>query len=114
MIANAVSAAALQQVHELKTGRLISASVVCASTGISRAEVTGDKRSRAIVQARHLAMYLARELTDISLPQIGERFGGRDHTTVLHAVDKVGKLMHEDRDIYNLIQQLTTRIKMPR
>ncbi len=89
-------------------------SVVCASTGISRAEVTGDKRSRAIVQARHLAMYLARELTDISLPQIGERFGGRDHTTVLHAVDKVGKLMHEDRDIYNLIQQLTTRIKMPR
>jgi chromosomal replication initiator protein len=89
-------------------------SVVCSATGISRAEITGDKRSRAIVQARHLAMYLARELTDVSLPQIGERFGGRDHTTVLHAVDKVGRLMHEDRDVYNLIQQLTTRIKTPR
>lgn len=89
-------------------------SVVSSVTGISKAEITGDKRSRAIVQARHLAMYLARELTDVSLPQIGDKFGGRDHTTVLHAVDKVGRLMHEDRDVYNLIQQLTTRVKTPR
>ena len=80
-------------------------SVVCQATGISHAEVVGDKRSRPIVHARHLAMYLARELTDVSLPQIGERFGGRDHTTVLHAVDS---------GVYDQIRQLTTRIKTPK
>lgn len=88
-------------------------SVVCNTTGVSHTEVVGDKRSRPIVHARHLAMYLARELTDVSLPQIGDRFGGRDHTTVLHAVDKVSKLMREDREVYDQIQQLTTRIKTP-
>ena len=89
-------------------------SVVSGAMGISTAEIVGDKRARAIVHARHVAMYLARELTDVSLPQIGEHFGGRDHTTVLHAVEKVRKLLHEDRDTYNLIQQLTTRIKAGR
>ena len=59
-------------------------------------------------------MYLARELTDLSLPKIGERIGGRDHTTVLHGVDKIGRLMGEDREIYNLIQELTTTIKSAR
>jgi chromosomal replication initiator protein len=86
-------------------------STVSSATGVSVAEMKGDRRSRAIVQARHLAMYLARDLTDVSLPHIGERFGGRDHTTVLHAVDKVTRLMREDRDLYNLVQQLTARIK---
>ena len=89
-------------------------SVVSSAMGISTAEIVGDRRARAIVHARHVAMYLARELTDVSLPQIGEHFGGRDHTTVLHAVEKVRKLLHEDRDTYNLIQQLTTRIKAGR
>lgn len=89
-------------------------SVVSSAMGISTAEIVGDKRARAIVHARHVAMYLARELTDVSLPQIGEHFGGRDHTTVLHAVEKVRKLLHDDRDTYNLIQQLTTRIKAGR
>ena len=56
-------------------------------------------------------MYLARELTDISLPRIGERFGGRDHTTVLHAVEKMTKLVKQDREMYNMVQQLTSRIK---
>ena len=64
-----------------------------------------------MVDSRHLAMYLARELTDSSLPKIGERFGGRDHTTVLHAVEKITKLMQEDRDMYNRVQRLTTKIK---
>jgi len=84
---------------------------VAGTTGISIAEIKGDKRTRPIVQARHLAMYLARELTDTSLPKIGERFGGRDHTTVMHGVKSIAKQMAEDRDIYNLVQQLTTRIK---
>ena len=86
-------------------------SAVSESTGISLNEMIGDKRSRPVVESRHVAMYLARELTDSSLPKIGERFGNRDHTTVLHAVDKITKLMQQDRDMYNRIQRLTTKVK---
>jgi chromosomal replication initiator protein len=86
-------------------------SAVSESTGISLTEIIGDKRSRPVVESRHLAMYLARELTDSSLPKIGERFGNRDHTTVLHAVEKITKLMQQDRDMYNRVQRLTTKIK---
>ena len=59
-------------------------------------------------------MYLTRELTDLSLPKIGERIGGRDHTTVLHAVEKITRLILEDRQLYDLVQQLTTKIKSTR
>ncbi len=86
-------------------------SAVSESTGISVTEIIGDKRSRPVVESRHLAMYLARELTDSSLPKIGERFGNRDHTSVMHAVQKITKLMQEDRDMYNRVQRLTTKIK---
>jgi chromosomal replication initiator protein len=86
-------------------------SAVSESTGVSITEIIGDKRSRPVVDSRHLAMYLARELTDSSLPKIGERFGNRDHTSVLHAVQKITKLMQEDREMYNRIQRLTTKIK---
>jgi chromosomal replication initiator protein len=86
-------------------------SAVAEFTGISVTEITGDKRSRPVVESRHLAMYLARELTDASLPKIGDRIGGRDHTTVLHAVEKITKLMQEDRDLYNRVQRLTTKVK---
>ncbi len=87
---------------------------VSTTLGIPVSDIKGDKRSRNIVQARHVAMYLARELTDLSLPKIGERIGGRDHTTVLHAVGKVGRLILEDRQMYDLVQQLTTKIKTAR
>lgn len=87
---------------------------VAGTTGISVSEIKGDKRTRIVVQARHLAMYLARELTDTSLPKIGERFGGRDHTTVMHGVKSITKHMAEDREIYTLVQQLTMRIKSAR
>jgi chromosomal replication initiator protein len=86
-------------------------STVADFTGVSVTEIIGDKRGRAIVEPRHIAMYLARELTDASLPKIGERIGGRDHTTVLHAVDKISKAMQDDRSLYNRIQLLTTKIK---
>jgi len=89
-------------------------SIVAESTGVSITEITGDKRSRPVVESRHLVMYLARELTDASLPKIGERLGNRDHTTVLHAVDKIGKLMREDREMYSRVQRLTTKIKSAR
>lgn len=77
-------------------------------------ELTGDRRSQAIVYPRQVAMYLCRELTDSSLPKIGKKFGGRDHTTVIHATSKIAKLIQEDRNVYNLVQELTARIKQAR
>jgi chromosomal replication initiator protein len=82
--------------------------------GISLQELTGDRRSQAIVYPRQVAMYLCRELTDSSLPKIGKKFGGRDHTTVIHATSKIAKLIQQDRNVYNLVQELTARIKQAR
>ena len=79
--------------------------------GISRDELCGHRRSQNIVYPRQVAMYLARELTDSSLPRIGREFGGRDHTTVIHATSKIARLIREDRSVYNLVQELTALIK---
>jgi chromosomal replication initiator protein len=81
---------------------------------MSLQELTGDRRSQQIVYPRQVAMYLCRELTDSSLPKIGKNFGGRDHTTVIHATSKIAKLIQEDRNVYNLVQELTARIKQAR
>ena len=77
-------------------------------------ELCGDKRSQNIVYPRQVAMYLSRELTDSSLPKIGKEFGGRDHTTVIHATTKISRLIREDRSVYNLVQELTARVKQVR
>jgi chromosomal replication initiator protein len=82
--------------------------------GISLSELTGEKRSQNIVYPRQVAMYLSRELTDSSLPKIGKEFGGRDHTTVIHATSKIARMIREDRSVYNLVQELTARIKQVR
>ena len=82
--------------------------------GLSLEELCGDKRSQNIVYPRQVAMYLSRELTDSSLPKIGKEFGGRDHTTVIHATSKIARLIREDRSVYNLVQELTARIKQAR
>jgi chromosomal replication initiator protein len=82
--------------------------------GLSLDELCGDKRSQNIVYPRQVAMYLSRELTDSSLPKIGKQFGGRDHTTVIHATSKIARMIREDRDVYNLVQELTARIKQAR
>ena len=79
--------------------------------GLSKDELIGDRRSQNIVYPRQVAMYLSRELTDSSLPRIGRHFGGRDHTTVIHATSKIARLIREDRSVYNLVQELTARIK---
>jgi chromosomal replication initiator protein len=81
---------------------------------LSLDELCGDKRSQAIVYPRQVAMYLSRELTDSSLPKIGKEFGGRDHTTVIHATSKIARLIREDRSVYNLVQELTARVKQVR
>jgi chromosomal replication initiator protein len=84
---------------------------VCKFYGISRNELLGNKRSQNLVYPRQIAMYLTRELTDLSLPRIGADFGGRDHTTVMHANAKIQKLMNAQREVYNQIQTLTNQIK---
>ena len=113
----ALATEVLKDIPETPTSRItmdMILSAVAESTGVSITEITGDKRSRSVVEGRHLAMYLARELTDASLPKIGDHIGGRDHTTVLHAVEKVSKLLREDRDIYNRVQRLTAKLKSAR
>jgi chromosomal replication initiator protein len=74
-------------------------------------DLCSPSRSRQLVTARQIAMYLTRELTELSLPRIGKAFGGRDHTTVMHAKSKIAGLMQERRSIYDQIQELTNRIK---
>ena len=78
---------------------------------ISQDELLSQKRSRGISYPRQIAMYLLRDLTDLSLPKIGNDFGGRDHTTVLHAVDKIQTDLKNDNELKKIIQELVTRIK---
>ncbi|MFI6702298.1 chromosomal replication initiator protein DnaA [Streptomyces sp. NPDC050509] len=93
----------------------ITATNIMAATadyfGLSVDDLCGSSRSRVLVTARQIAMYLCRELTDLSLPKIGAQFGGRDHTTVMHADRKIRALMAERRSIYNQVTELTNRIK---
>ncbi len=77
---------------------------------ISLDELVGEKRTKRVVMPRQVAMYLCRELTDSSLPAIGRAFGGRDHTTVLYAVQKVTKQMAEGGDLYQAVQTLTSSL----
>jgi chromosomal replication initiator protein len=79
--------------------------------GVTIDDLCGGSRSRVLVTARQIAMYLCRELTDLSLPKIGQQFGGRDHTTVMHADRKVRQLMAERRSLYNQVADLTQRIR---
>jgi chromosomal replication initiator protein len=88
--------------------------LVCERFGVTHDELTGDRRSQNIVYPRQVAMYLSRELTDSSLPKIGKEFGGRDHTTVIHATSKIARLIREDRSVYNLVQELTARVRQAR
>jgi chromosomal replication initiator protein len=82
--------------------------------GVTHEELVSPRRSQAVAYPRQVAMYLSRELTDASLPKIGREFGGRDHTTVIHATTKITRLIREDRSVYNLVQELTARIKQVR
>lgn len=93
----------------------ISASLIMGQTaayfGLTMDQLSSSDRSRPIVEARQIAMYLCRELTDLSLPKIGEAFGGRDHTTVMHANKKITGLITERRETFNHVTELTNRIK---
>ena len=93
----------------------ITASTIMAQTAAYYAltidDLCSSSRSRQLVTARQIAMYLCRELTELSLPKIGQHFGNRDHTTVMHADRKIRELMSERRAIYNQVTELTNRIK---
>ena len=97
------------------SGPQITAATIMGQTaayfGLSIEDLCGTSRSRVLVTARHIAMYLCRELTDMSLPKIGQQFGGRDHTTVINADRKIRSLMAERRSIYTQVTELTNRIK---
>jgi chromosomal replication initiator protein len=79
--------------------------------GFSIDEICGTSRRRPLVQARQVGMYVTRELTDFSYPAIAREFGGRDHTTVIHAVEKISALMKDRRQIYDQVTMLIHRIK---
>ncbi len=85
--------------------------MVCDRFGLTLAEMVSPRRNQALAFPRQIAMHLAREMTDSSLPKIGRAFGGRDHTTVMHATSKITRQMSEDRSVYNLVQDLTARIR---
>ncbi len=105
----------LRNVIPSETGPEITAPAIMLETAkfysVSIDDLTGQSRSRTLVTARQVAMYLCRELTDLSLPKIGELFGGRDHTTVMHADRKIRQLMAERRTLYNSVMDLTARIR---
>ncbi len=96
-------------------GSHVTSATIMAQTaayfGLTIEDLCSASRSRVLVTARQIAMYLCRELTDMSLPKIGQQFGGRDHTTVMHANRKIRELMAERRSIYNQVTELTNRIK---
>ena len=93
----------------------VTAGLIIAQTasyfGFSIEDLCGPSRTRALVTARQISMYLCRELTELSLPKIGQQFGGRDHTTVMHADKKIRQLLAERRSVYNQVTELTNRIK---
>jgi chromosomal replication initiator protein len=85
---------------------------VAASYGFSIAAICGPSRTRPLTTARQVAMYLVRELTDYSYPAIGRVFGKRDHTTVIHAVEKIARQMQERRPIYDQVTELIQQIRV--
>ncbi len=96
------------------TGNITAALIIGQTAdyfGITIEDLSSANRSRTIVTARHIAMYLCREMTDLSLPKIGREFGGRDHTTVMSADKKVRTQMSAQADTYKQVTELTSRIK---
>jgi chromosomal replication initiator protein len=80
---------------------------VCEQLGLRLVEIKAKNNSRSVVFPRQIAMYLAKQLTDASLPEIGRQFGGKHHTTVLHSVDKITELRKTDKDLNRLLNKLT-------
>jgi chromosomal replication initiator protein len=101
----------LPNISEARISSDLIVSVAAEYFDVSTEEISSPSRSRPLVNARQVAMYLCRELTDLSLIKIGERFGGRDHSTVVFAVNKVRQQMQQRESCYEQVRELTTRIR---
>ena len=97
------------------SGKALGASEIIQATaesfGFSVADVQGPSRRQPLVLCRQVAMYLCRELTDLSLPKIGENFGNRDHTTVIHSVEKVKRIIRSDRSVFDRVHSLSQQLR---
>ena len=106
---------ALKNIIDIKNDKNISIEtiqeIICEYYKIKKEELLAKKRTKNIVYPRQIAMYLCRELTDESLPRIGEMFGGRDHTTVIHAVEKISKALEKDSELNNDIKYFINNLK---
>jgi chromosomal replication initiator protein len=95
--------------------KMVSADDIIAATaaahGFSQTELRGPSRRQPLVRVRQIAMYLCRDLTDLSLPKIGALFGDRDHTTVMHSIDKINGLMRVDRAVYDTVITLSQSLR---
>lgn len=105
----------LRDIVDARQPRPITPELILEATsnkfGFTIDEIKGARRHRPLVTARQIAMYVFRELTDLSYPAIAREFGGRDHTTVIHAVDKISRLMAERRQIYDQVTAMIQSIK---
>ena len=110
-LAQSVLQSLLPDAHETRVTPDLVISVAAEYFALSPDELKSSSRTRPLVDARQMAMYLCRELTDLSLPKIGERFGGRDHSTVLHATGKIRHQMKERETCYEQVRELTARIR---
>jgi chromosomal replication initiator protein len=109
------AATILKDVFKITRPRTVTVDVIQEAVAryynIKPDDLKTKKRTRAVVYPRQIAMYLTRELTDLSLPKIGEYFGGRDHTTVLHACEKITTELQSDLTLQGIITEITDKIK---
>ena len=114
-ITMAVAEEALRNILSIKDPKRITPDVITQAVsdfyGVSPEDVKSSKRNREIALPRQIAMYLTRDMTELSLPRIGDAFGGRDHTTVMHACDKISQLMLSDPALKNALAELRKTIR---
>ena len=110
-----VAEEALRNILSIKDPKRITPDLITQAVsdfyGVTPADVRSSKRNREIALPRQIAMYLTRDMTDLSLPRIGDAFGGRDHTTVMHACDKIGQLSKDDQNLKNSLIELRKIIR---
>ena len=98
-----------QQGNEITVSSILTTTANTFGFGVE--ELKGISRKRPLVIARQVAMYVVRELTDLSYPAIGKAFGDKDHTTVMHSVEKIETLMSHNREVYNQVSEILSRIR---
>jgi len=105
----------LQDIVPQAEARALNASIILTAAadeyGLLVEDLTGPSRKQPLALTRQIAMYLCRDLTDLSLPKIGAAFGGRDHTTVIHAVEKIKKLIQSDKQVFDDVTRLTQKLR---